>query len=113
MIRAAIDTDAGKDVRFSHLRGSRLRRFEEALTRALALPESEWPVLVRNPRPRATRRQESEMQSIRARRDSIAAKLKLEPSLIAPKATIEGLVLRPEETIARLMPWQRDLLGVT
>lgn len=112
LIQAALDLHAGHNVRFHHLRGGRLQRFEEAVARALALPESEWPVFVRTPRQRPTRDFEEKVQRIRTRRDAVAADLKLDPSLIAPKATIEGLVIRPEETIERLMPWQRELLKI-
>ena len=110
LVQAALDLHAGHTVRFPHLRGSRQQRFEEAVARALAMPEAEWPVFVRNPRLRPTRDFEEKVQQIRSRRDAVATELQLDPSLIAPKATIEGLVIRPEETIERLMPWQRELL---
>lgn len=112
LIKAAIDADAGRKVAFPHLRGARLRRFEQALDRALKMPKSEWPIFLRHPRSRPTREEEDRMKTIKNQRDAIAAQLRLDPSLIAPKAVIEGLVLRREETIARLMPWQRELLGL-
>jgi ribonuclease D len=112
LIKAAIDADGGRTVSFPHLRGARLRRFEQALDRGVKMPESEWPVVVRNPRLRPSREEEERMKTLKNQRDAIAAELRLDPSLIAPKATIEGLVLRREETIARLMPWQRELLGL-
>jgi ribonuclease D len=112
LVQAAVDIDAGKNVHFIHLRGSRQRRFEEAVSHAVALPQSEWPTFVKNPRPRPTRDEEDRMQQIRAKRDRVAAELNLDPSLIAPKATIEGLVLRPDEAFEKLLPWQRELLDV-
>lgn len=110
LIEAAIALSEGGTVHFQHLRGGRLQRFQDTVARALALPESEWPVFTRTNRVRATREDEDKMQKLKSRRDVIASGLKLDPSLIAPKATIEGLILRPEETIERLMPWQRELL---
>jgi ribonuclease D len=112
LLNAAQDIDAGHLVQFQHLRGSRLRRFEEAVERGRSLPQSEWPVFVRVNRPRPTREEEDRMKVLRARRDAVAAKLKLDPSLVAPKATIEGLVLREAETLERLLPWQRQVLEV-
>jgi ribonuclease D len=112
LLQAAQDLDAGHRVHFQHLRGNRLRRFEEAAERARSLPQSEWPIFVRVNRPRPTRAEEERMKSLRARRDAVAAKLKLDPSLVAPKATIEGLVLREAETLERLLPWQREVLEV-
>lgn len=110
LIQAAVELNAGHKVHFHHLRGGRQQRFEEAVARALALTESEWPVFTRNHRQRATREDEDRMLRIKQHRDAVASALKLDPSLIAPKATIEGLAIRPEETIERLMPWQRELL---
>jgi ribonuclease D len=110
LLKTAQEIDAGQKVHFKHLRGNRLRRFEEAVEKARSLPESEWPVFVRVNRPRPTREEEERMKALRARRDVIATKLKLDPSLVAPKATIEGLVLRRDETLERLLPWQRQVL---
>jgi ribonuclease D len=112
LLRAAQDLDAGHKVHFQHLRGNRLRRFGEAAEKARSLPQAEWPVLVRVNRPRPTRAEEDRMKVLRARRDAVAAQLKLDPSLVAPKATIEGLVLREAETLERLLPWQREVLEV-
>ncbi len=112
LIDAAVDLDAGRKVHFHHLRSGRLQRFEEAVARGLAVPESDWPVLIRPTRLRASREEEDRMQRLKARRDAVAAQLKLDPSLIAAKATIEGLIVRPEETLERLMPWQRELLNL-
>lgn len=112
LLKAAQDLEVGNKVHFQHLRGSRLRRFEEAAQRALALPQSEWPVFVRTNRPRPTREEEERMKVLRARRDAVAAQLKLDPSLVAPKATIEGLILREAETLERLLPWQREVLDI-
>ncbi|HET6409554.1 MAG TPA: HRDC domain-containing protein [Chthoniobacteraceae bacterium] len=112
LLKAALELDAGRRVHFQHLRGNRLRRFEEAVEKARAMPETEWPVYVRVSRPRPTKEEEDRMKVLRAKRDEIASRLKLDPSLVAPKATIEGLVLREAETMERLLPWQRELLGI-
>lgn len=112
LLQAAQDLDAGHKIHFQHLRGSRLRRFQEAAERALALPQAEWPVFIRTNRPRPTRDEEDRMKALRSRRDAVAARLNLDPSLVAPKATIEGLVLREAETLERLLPWQREVLEV-
>jgi ribonuclease D len=49
---------------------------------------------------------------LKSLRDKAAADHQLDPSLIAPKATLEGLAFRPEETQAKLLPWQRELMGI-
>jgi ribonuclease D len=112
LLKAAISYHEGRAVEIPHLRGGRRRRFEEAVERALALPESSWPVYIRQSRQRPSRVQEDQMKDLRTKRDAIAAELNLDPSLIAPKAAIEGLVLLESEAPKQLMPWQRELLGL-
>ena len=51
------------DVNFSHLHGARRRRFFEAVEKAKALPESEWPKIIRKPRPRPTRGEEERFKA--------------------------------------------------
>jgi ribonuclease D len=72
----------------------------------------QWPKVIRVPRLRPTRAELAQVDELRAQRDKVAEELSLDPSLIAPRATLEGLAFRREETLPRLMPWQRELLGV-
>ena len=109
---AAIDVDAGRRVEIRHLRGPRERKFFEAGERGLAMPPSEWPKFERKVRLRPTKPQLAKIDELKAHRDKTAIELKLDPSLIAPKATLEGLAFRPEETLAKLLPWQREVLGL-
>lgn len=112
LVDAAVRFDAGGSVDIRHLRGSRARKFLEAAERGKSLPQEEWPKFERKPRLRPTRAQLARIDELKAIRDKAAQKHKLDPSLIAPKAILEGLAFRPEETLTRLLPWQRELLGV-
>ena len=112
LVHAAARFDLGQDVGFDHLQGSRRRRFFEAAEKALALEESEWPQIVRKPRLRPTKDDEARFLALKRKRDMAAADLKLDPSLIAPKSTLENLANNFEDTVARMMPWQRTMLGV-
>ena len=112
LVTAATRLDAGESVEFHHLRGSRLQRFREAVHRSLEMPESEWPKIVRTPRARPTREEETRCKQLKEKRDAVAAELKLDPSLIAPKAMLESLASEREATMARMMPWQCELLGL-
>jgi ribonuclease D len=97
--------------------GRRAGALREAIGRALALKEREWPELRRSaPRPRRTRAAEARLKRLRRRRDAIARDLGIEPSLLAPRALLESLVDlveagRPIAEAPRLRTWQRDLLG--
>ncbi|MES2570479.1 MAG: HRDC domain-containing protein [Verrucomicrobiota bacterium] len=112
LLYAADRIAQGVPTGFHHLRGSRLRRFEEAVDRALDMPETDWPVIVRTARPRPTKEEEAQFKILKQKRDKVAGDLQLDPSLIAPKATLEFIVSNPEEGAAKLMPWQRQLLGL-
>lgn len=112
LVQAAVRFDQGQNVEFRHLRGPRERKFHEAAQRGLESSPDTWPKVERKPRLRPTKPQLARLDELKAQRDKVAGDLKLDPSLIAPKATLEGLAFRPEETISRLLPWQRELLGL-
>ena len=112
LINAAARFDQGQQVNFDHLQGARRRRFFEAAEKGLALPESEWPQIIRKPRPRPNKDDEARFHVLKKKRDGAAADLKLDPSLIAPKSMLENLANNFEETAAKMMPWQRAMLGV-
>lgn len=112
LLRAAADFDAGKEVRFHHLHGNRKQRFYAAAQAGLASPEAEWPRRERSPRPRPTPDFDRKLKDLKTRRDKIAADLQLDPSLIAPKMILENLAAGNPDILAKMMPWQRELLGV-
>jgi len=103
--------DAGQNVFVRHLSSSRSKRFFEAAEKALALPESEWPFLVRKPRLRPTPEEEKRFHALKKKRDAAATTLQLDPSLIAPKATLEALAGDPQAAPERLLPWQHEILA--
>ncbi len=112
LVDAAARFDRGEEVNYHQLKGGRRARFFQAAESAFALPESDWPQIVRTPRPRSTREQETRFKELKQKRDSVATSLALDPSLIAPKSMLEALAADPTESAAKMMPWQRELLGV-
>ncbi|MEA3209978.1 MAG: ribonuclease [Chthoniobacter sp.] len=112
LVQAAADLDRGLEVDFSQLKGARRARFFQAAREAMALPEGEWPQVIRKPRPRPTREEEARFKDLKTRRDKIAAEWKLDPSLIAPKLMLENLAANDQETAAKMMPWQRAAMGL-
>ncbi len=112
LVDAAGRFDRGAPVELDHIKGSRHRRFYEAAEKALALPESEWPVIVRVPRPRTTREEDARFAEFKKKRDAAATALHLDPSLIAPKTVLENLAADRDAAAARMMPWQRELMGL-
>lgn len=112
LLRAAAEFDAGNEVRFHHLHGSRKQRFYAAAQQGLGTPEPEWPRRERSPRPRPTPDFDRKLKDLKTRRDKLAADLQLDPSLIAPKTILENLAAGNADILAKMMPWQRELLGV-
>ena len=112
LIEAAARLDRDQEVDFAQVHGARKRRFYEAAEQAKALPESEWPKIIRKPRPRPTREEEERFKALKVKRDAAAAELKLDPSLIAPKSMLESLAANSADAAARMLPWQRATLGV-
>ncbi|MGV3533285.1 MAG: ribonuclease D [Chthoniobacteraceae bacterium] len=113
LVNAASKFDRGEQVEIRSLRGSRRQRFYEAAEAGLALPEEEWPKIPKGQRRlRPTPAQETAFRDLKNRRDKVAGELQLDPSLIAPKTTLENLASQPEENVSKLMPWQRELLGL-
>ncbi len=103
--------DSGQPPMYRHLNGPRLRRFHDAVERALNMPQEEWPVFVR---PRGKGRMTAEMdqrvEAMRAARDRAAAELDLDPSFIASRTALETVAVNPDAANEWLLPWQRELL---
>ncbi len=112
LLGAAKEFAAGNTPNFEHLRGSRYHRLQDAVARAMALPESAWPVLAKRPFSRWTAQEEKRVAALKVVRDKAAADLDLDPSIIAARATLEAVAVRPEAASDLLMAWQRQLLGL-
>jgi ribonuclease D len=113
LLKAAVNFASGSVPDFRHFSFRRRQAFREAAQSALQAPESEWPLSPRRfgtrPSPETVRRAEE----LRRRRDKSAQELELEPSFIAPKSTLESIAVDPTRAAALLVPWQRDLLGLS
>lgn len=94
--------------RFSPARRERLR---QAVQHALQLPLEKCPLPAsRRPSLRLTAQQRRRMNELQQRRDEQAARLQLDPTLIAPRATLVALATDGEAARRQLMQWQQQLL---
>jgi ribonuclease D len=112
LLQAADRFEKGLEVEYAQLRGGRRARFYDAARTAMALPDSEWPQIVRKPRSRQSRDEEVRFKELKTKRDQVATDLQLDPSLIAPKLVLENLAANFDEAAPRMMPWQRAALGL-
>lgn len=107
LLEATRDAVAGKLVKVHRMPSARWNRMREALRAALDLPESEWPVFERVYKPRPSGSACRRFEQLREKRDEVAAKLSIDPALIASRTTLMSVA---QENGATLLPWQSELL---
>lgn len=76
----------------------------DAVARALALPESEWPQVQRLPRPPKDAAFDARVERLKTARNKVAAELGLDPGVLCGRAQLEA--------VARLQPPPRDAAGL-
>ncbi len=113
LLHAAISFASGDVPDYKHFSPRRRQAFREAARIGLATPESEWPILRRRFGTRPTTETVRCTEELRRRRDKSADKLGLEPSFIAPRGTLEAVAADGTRAISLLVPWQRELLGIS
>ena len=113
LLHAAISFASGDLPDYKHFSPRRRQAFREAARIGLATPESEWPILRRRFGTRPTTETVRCTEELRRRRDKSADKLGLEPSFIAPRGTLEAVAADGTRAISLLVPWQRELLGIS
>ena len=110
LLNLADQASRGGNFSRPRLPNPRAERLEAALEAALALPEEEWPAVLRGPRIRSTKEQVDRFNSLKDRRDKVAAEIGLDASILAPKAALEAVA--SDQNASQLLPWQRSLLGL-
>ncbi len=113
LLKAATKFASGGVPDYKHFSFRRRHAFREAAQVALRLPESEWPVLLRRLGTRPSLETVQRAEELRRRRNESAEELGLEPSFIAPRSTLEAIAADSTRAPALLVPWQRELLGVS
>lgn len=95
-----------------HFRSERIKRFKEALALVEALPQGEWPERPQGKRRKRDRDFDRRLDRLLKARETQAAKLDIEGSLIAPRATLEALAADEADAADVLLLWQRSCLGM-
>jgi len=94
-----------------HFRPRRIKAFDQAVAKAKATPEADFPQKIRGKRRRKDKEFESHLNKLIARRNKVAESLDIEGSLIAPRAPLEAMAAHVDGAEGLLMNWQRELLG--
>jgi len=113
LLRAAEEFAAGKTPDYRHFSPRRRSHFRHAAEKALKLPEEEWPVKRRRLGTRPTAEIVRRVDELKNRRDRAAGELKVEPTVLAPRNALEAIASDAARASAMLVPWQRELLGLT
>lgn len=96
-----------------HYRPERRKRLTEVLEMARSRSQSEWPEKPRGLRRRRDSEFDARVASLISVRDSKAAELDIDASLIAPRSVIESIAdgeAAPEQV---LLAWQRECLAMS
>jgi len=113
LLKAAVKFASGSVPDYRHFSVRRREAFREAVQAALRAPESAWPVSRRRFGTRPSNETVQRAEELGRRRNRSAEELGLEPSFIAPRSTLEGIAADGTRAAALLVPWQRELLGVS
>jgi ribonuclease D len=113
LLKAAAKFASGSVPDYRHFSFRRRQAFREAAEAALRAPESEWPVSRRRSGTRPTTETIQRAEELWRRRNKSAEELGLEPSFIAPRSTLEAIASDSTRGPALLVPWQRELLGIS
>jgi ribonuclease D len=113
LLKAAVKFASGSVPDYRHFSVRRREAFREAAQAALRAPESEWPVSHRRFGTRPSNETVQRAEELRRRRNRSAEDLGLEPSFIAPRSTLEAIAADGARAAALLVPWQRELIGVS
>ena len=113
LLEAAVKFASGSVPDYKHFSFRRRQAFLEAAQTALRAPESEWPISHRRFGTRPSNKTVQRAEELQRRRNRSADELGLEPSFIAPRSTLEAIAADDARTAALLVPWQRELLGVS
>jgi len=113
LLEWSIDLAAGRKLALPpHYRADRLKRFHAALHAVQEMPRSDWPERPIGKRRRRDMDFDRIVEDFLKKRESVAARLDIDSSLIAPRAVLESLAVgeaAPEEV---LLNWQRACLDL-
>jgi ribonuclease D len=96
-----------------HFRSERVKRYKEALAAVAALTPAELPERPQGKRRKRDRDFDRKLDELLKTRETVAAGLDIEGSLIAPRAVLESLAAREARPEDVLLKWQRQCLGMT
>ncbi len=113
LLKAAVKFASGSVPDYKHFSLRRRQAFRDAAQAALRAPESEWPVSRRQFGTRPNNETVQRAEELSRRRNRSAEELGLEPSFIAPRSTLEAIAADGTRAAALLVPWQRELIGVS
>jgi ribonuclease D len=113
LVKAAEGFTSGQAPDYKHFSSRRRQTFYEAAGNALELPQSEWPVMRRRSAVRPTADIVKRAEQLRTQRDKSAAQLGFEPPFIASRGTLEAIATDPARATSLLVPWQRELIGIS
>jgi ribonuclease D len=113
LLEWSIDLAGRKSVELPrHFRSERIKRFKEALAAVESLSPAELPDRPQGKRRKRDRDFDRKLDLLLKIRETQAAKLDIDGSLIAPRATLEALAADEAVPSEVLLKWQRECLDL-
>lgn len=108
----SIILSGGKPFLPKHYRSQRVKRFYQAVEKALAIPEAQMPQRIRGERRRKNPEADARLDVLLAKRNKVAEELDIDGSLIGSRAALEAFAVKQEGAEKLFLDWQRELLGI-
>jgi ribonuclease D len=90
----------------------RRKAIDQAISKGMELLEADWPTVERRVGPRLSKTEKRRYEELRRRRDDEAARLGIEPGVVASRVALVAAAAGAKAHPAGLMRWQRALLGL-
>lgn len=109
----ATELASGRNITLPHhFRPDRIKRLRAAVAAVEAIPESDWPKRISVRRRKRDRDFERRLDDLIQKRETVAASLDIEGSLIAPRAVLESIAANEVDPNNVLLAWQIECLGL-
>lgn len=95
-----------------HFRTNRVKRFNQAVEKALAIADADMPQRIRGERRRKDKGFDERLDALIAKRNQCASELDIDGSLIGARAALESLAAQEDGAENLFLSWQRELLGI-
>lgn len=113
LIEWTAELSTGKNIRLPrHYRSDRIKRFRSAVAALEGIPADGWPQRLSKPRRKRDRDFDQRVDEMLRKRETVAAELDIDGSLIATRSAIESVAANEASPRDIFLSWQLALMGL-